>query len=72
MSAEIIDFPKTVQDVQQDFQSRHRTGNGAREAVIHIAGFRPEDGDCELRADCFLAELWQLGFKIVPLDGNEG
>jgi hypothetical protein len=60
----VIEFPKTAQQIRE----RHGNGNDAREAVMTIAGESPEHGDPELRADCFLAELWRLGFKVVPLD----
>lgn len=66
--ADVIQFPKTVQDATQDFRARHQNGNGAREAVMAIAGYSPENGDEALRTDCFLADLWTRGFKVVPIE----
>jgi hypothetical protein len=60
MSAEIVNFPK-------------KDGNGAREALIDatrvLPGRKPSDAD--FLSDWILGELWERGFKVVPLDGTE-
>lgn len=49
-------------------------GNGAREAMIDIGTDLPrtsaEDAACW--TDWLLAELWVRGFKVVPLDPDDG
>lgn len=65
MTAKVIDFPGG---------SCRSPGNGAREALIEHASDFPNTTkeDAERWADFMLANLWAKGFKVVPLDGNEG
>lgn len=51
---------------------KRNTGNGAREAVMEIVRnphFRKPLGDWDVHTvtDCLLMELWQYGYKIVPI-----
>ena len=60
--ADVIAFPVKPQSV----------GNGAREALNDIAGTLPstlkDSSDALCWADWVLAELWERGFKVVPMD----
>jgi hypothetical protein len=46
------------------FDDYRRKGNGAREALKEIMF-------SERLVDVFLARLWMLGFKVVPLEEQE-
>jgi hypothetical protein len=60
MTAEVIAFPV-------------RAGNGAREVMIaHILECpNVSQADAEAWADFTLADLWERGFKIVPLEDGD-
>lgn len=63
MTAEIVDL-----DAKRPAPFR---GNGAREAAVDIALKLPNDTtlpEAEAWSDWLLAELWNRGFKVVPVD----
>jgi hypothetical protein len=61
LTAQIIDLPSRFHVPR---------GNGAREAFIMIGEMFPNTDreDACMWADFMLAELWHLGFKVVPVE----
>lgn len=49
-----------------------RSGNGAREALTKALVGELGCPEYEATADRILAALWMAGFKIVPLEANDG
>lgn len=62
----VIEFPKTA------FAKCCKEGNGGYEAFVSIVTEKNfEATEASYIADYLLVRLWQLGFKVVPLDGTE-
>jgi hypothetical protein len=70
MTSEIIEFAKQGAPPEEP-------GNGAREALLRVFLDNSdiwimEDETPDNLVDFMLAELWMRGFKVVPLEPDDG